>query len=82
MKWFQSAHQAIGDDFTTARIRRMLAADPATRYYDIRVVTSRGVVELSGVVETPIERAQALALAGHTLGVLRVEDSLETRRIY
>lgn len=82
MKCLQSAHHAIGDDFTTANVRRMLAADTATRYYDIRVVTSLGLVKLSGVVETPLERARAVALAGHVLGVLRVEDSPEIRTIY
>lgn len=82
MRCLQAAKRAFGDDFTTARVRRMLDADPAIRYYDIRVVTSRGVVELSGFVESAVERARAVALAGHILGVLRVEDLLEIRKIY
>lgn len=82
MKHHQSGQETIGDGFTTARIRQMLAEDPATTYYDIRVVTSLGVVELSGCVETLVERAQALALAGNIKGVLRVTDSLEIRTIY
>lgn len=82
MKRHQSGQQAIGDGFTTARIKQMLAADPATTYYEIHVVTLQGVVELSGCVETPVERAQALALAKNIKGVLRVEDSLEIRSSY
>jgi len=74
--------ESIGDGFTTVRVRQMLAEDPATTYYDIRVVTSLGVVRLSGCVETPVEHAQALALARNIKGVLRVEDFLEIRAIY
>jgi osmotically-inducible protein OsmY len=82
MKRHQSRREAIGDDFTTARIRKILAADPATTYYDICVATSQGVVELTGCVETLGERAQALAIARNIKGVLRVEDSLQIRTIY
>lgn len=73
--------EAIGDGLTTVRVRQLLAADPATTCYEIRVVTLQGVVELSGCVETSIEHSEALRLAGLIKGVLRVEDSLEIRTI-
>ena len=42
----------------------------------VQVLTRGGVVTLSGVVETELERSQALRIARATKGVARVEDRL------
>ncbi len=42
----------------------------------VQVTTRRGVVTLSGVVDTDLERAQALEAARRAAGVARVEDRL------
>jgi len=42
----------------------------------VQVVTRGGVVILSGVVDTELEKSQALRIARSTKGVARVEDRL------
>lgn len=76
----QSTRGAISDGVITAKVRAALAADPITAEYQVGVATWDGIVELSGFVETATVRAEALQLAQHVEGVLRVQDSLELRR--
>jgi hyperosmotically inducible periplasmic protein len=76
----QSARGAINDGLITAKIRAALTADPITADYEISVETLEGVVLLAGFVETAIVRAEALQVAQHVEGVLRVDDSLDLRR--
>ena len=76
----QSTRGAISDGVITAKVRAALAADPITAEYQVGVATWDGTVELSGFVETATVRAEALQLAQHVEGVLRVQDSLELRR--
>lgn len=76
----QSTRGAISDGLITAKIRAALATDPVTAEYEIFVETWNGVVELSGFADTATVRAEALQLAQHVEGVLRVQDSLDLRR--
>jgi len=76
----QSTRGAISDGVITAKVRAALAADPITAEYQVDVATWDGIVELTGFVETATVRAEALQLAQHVEGVLRVQDSLELRR--
>jgi hyperosmotically inducible protein len=61
-------------------VRAALAADPITMDYEINVESFDGVVELTGFADTATVRAEALQLAQHVEGVLRVRDSLDLRR--
>jgi len=64
---------ADGDDAAiTARVQAGLVELGAR----VQVLTRAGVVTLSGVVETELERNQALRIARATKGVARVEDRL------
>jgi hyperosmotically inducible periplasmic protein len=74
-----SMREAITDGVITARVRAALAEDPITSSYEIRVETLAGIVELTGFVETVIVRAEALQVAEHINGVLRVQDLLDVR---
>lgn len=76
----QSTSEAITDGLITAKVRAALAADPITADYEISVVSFEGVVELTGFADTATVRAEALQLALHVEGVLRVQDSLDLRR--
>ena len=76
----QSTRDAINDGLIMARVRTALAADPITADYEITVISFDGVVELSGFADTATVRAEALQLAQHVEGVLRVQDSLDLRR--
>ncbi|WP_161965852.1 BON domain-containing protein [Steroidobacter cummioxidans] len=77
----QSTREAITDGVITAKVRAALGEDPITASYDICVQTLAGIVELSGFVGTDIVRIEALHVTGHVHGVLRVEDSLDVRRL-
>lgn len=74
-----SMREAITDGVITARVRAALAEDPITSSYEISVETLAGIVELAGFVETTIVRVEALQVAQHVDGVLRVEDMLDVR---
>lgn len=76
----QSTRGGISDGLITAKVRAALATDPITAEYQIGVDTWDGIVELTGFVETATVRAEALLLARHVEGVLRVQDSLDLRR--
>ena len=75
----QSAREAITDGVITATVKVRLVADPITAAYDIHVETFKGVVELTGFVETTTVRAEALLVAHHVEGVQQVYDSLDIR---
>jgi len=77
----QSTREAITDGVITAKVRAALDEDPITASYDICVATLAGVVELSGFVGTDIVRTEALHVTEHVHGVLRVENSLDVRRL-
>lgn len=76
----QSTRGAISDGLIMAKVRAALAADPITMDYEINVESFDGVVELTGFADTATVRAEALQLAEHVEGVLRVRDSLDLRR--
>jgi hyperosmotically inducible periplasmic protein len=76
----QSTRGSINDGLITAKVRAALAADPITADYEISVESFEGVVELTGFADTATVRAEALQLALHVEGVLRVQDSLDLRR--
>jgi hyperosmotically inducible protein len=76
----QSSRGAISDGLIMARVRAALAADPITMDYEIKVESFDGVVELTGFADTATVRAEALQVAQHVEGVLRVRDSLDLRR--
>ena len=75
----QRAREAINDGVIAARIKVGLMADPVTAAYDIHVECFKGIVELTGFVETTIVRAEALHVAEDVDGVQQVNDSLDIR---
>lgn len=77
----QSTRAAITDGVITARVRAALDEDAITAGYDICVETLAGIVELTGFVESEGVRIEALHVAGHVHGVLRVQDLLDVRML-
>jgi hyperosmotically inducible protein len=75
----QSTREAITDGVITAKVRAALAEDPITANYEIRVETLAGIVQLTGFVDTPSVSTEAIFVAEHVHGVVRVEDSLDLR---
>jgi hyperosmotically inducible protein len=76
----QPTAEAIDDGVVTAKVKAKLIEDPVTKAHQINVDTFKGVVQLSGFVETEQARARALQLAKETAGVRSVKDAMEMRR--
>ena len=73
----ESTSTAIDDSAITARIKAALVADPQTKAREIHVSTYRGIVQLSGLVHSRAESADAERIAMHEQGVLSVKDELQ-----
>ena len=64
------------DPGVTTAVKSKLAADDTVKAYQINVDTADGVVTLSGTVETPAAKDQAVSLARQTNGVRDVVDQI------
>ena len=60
----------------TTRVKMKFAADDTVKAYQINVDTQKGVVTLTGDVETPAAKMQAVQIARNTEGVRDVIDQL------
>lgn len=76
----QSTGEAIDDGVVTAKVKAKLVEDPVTKAHQINVDTFKGVVQLSGFVETNEARVRALQIAREVDGVKQVKDSMEIRK--
>ena len=80
--WAQrSVGEVIDDSVITAKIKASYAADSQVSALAIDVDTANGVVTLSGIVSTELERQRAIQLAHSTDGVKQVDArNLHLRR--
>lgn len=69
--------EAIDDATITTRVKTAMLNDPGVGGLRIDVDTFKGVVTLSGRVETQVEKNQAIAIARRTSGVVEVKDALQ-----
>ncbi len=77
---WQLHNNLIADDQLAIDLAARLAADPRTVTANVRFEVYLGVAYLSGVVNSPEQRAAALELAAQTPGVIKVEDHLTLAR--
>ena len=71
---------AVNDDATlAARVKSALAADPGLRPLLVSVATYRGVVQLSGYVDSEIQIQQALAVTRGVPGVQSISNDLHIK---
>jgi hyperosmotically inducible periplasmic protein len=75
----QAPGETIDDTVITSSIQAALVKDPVTEARQIEVETFRGVVQLSGYVDTAASKSRAAELALQTRGVSRVENNLDVR---
>jgi len=71
--------QNIDDTNITAAVKTKLAAEKVSTLMRIEVETTRGVVHLTGIVDTAAQRARAEQIASQGGGVRRVVNNLQTR---
>ena len=72
--------RAPGEQFDDAvilgSVKSALISDPATDAHEINVNVNRGVVQLSGFVDSPAERSRATIVATEVAGVKEVRNEL------
>jgi hyperosmotically inducible protein len=75
-----TAGQDLDDSMLTASVESKLMADPATKGYQINVGTQKGVVQLTGFVDSTAMKTQAGEVARSVEGVKVVRNDLEIRQ--
>ncbi len=68
-----STGEYIDDSAITTKIKSRFVADSMVSTFDIHVETFRGVVNLSGFVNTEVQKERAVAIARSTAGVREVK---------
>jgi osmotically-inducible protein OsmY len=69
----RSTGEVIDDTAITTKVKTGLLGDPVVSAFAINVETSRGVVSLTGIVNSAAERARAIQVAQDIGGVRRVD---------
>jgi hyperosmotically inducible periplasmic protein len=72
--------QEFDDSMLTASVKAKLVDDPATKAYQINVGTEKGVVQLTGFVDSTTMKTQAGDVARSIDGVKEVRNDLEIRQ--
>ena len=75
----KTASQTMSDASISTAVQTKLTSDRLSNFPRIDVDTERGVVNLSGVVETEGQRARAGRLAHQVRGVVRVNNHLQVQ---
>ena len=75
----ETAGQYVDDATISNTIRADLIKDQQLKAFNIHVDTMQGVVQLSGFVDSPVQRRQAEEIARNTNGVRDVHDSIIVR---
>ncbi|MFM0322883.1 BON domain-containing protein [Caballeronia glebae] len=70
---------ATDDAALAARVKAALSADPGLKPLPVSVATYRGVVQLSGYVDSEVQIQKALAVARGVPGVQSVSNELHLR---
>jgi hyperosmotically inducible protein len=72
--------ETIDDSVLTGKVKAALIGDPVTKAREISVETLRGVVQLSGFVDSAAERDQATKVAQAVTGVREVRNDLAIKQ--
>ncbi len=72
----ESSGEYVDDSTITVKVKAAIFDDPALKVFDISVETFKGVVQLSGFVNSAEIRSRAAVVAGRVIGVKSVKNSL------
>jgi osmotically-inducible protein OsmY len=72
----ESTGQYVDDTVITTRVKSALLGDDSVKSMAVGVETLKGVVQLSGFVDTPLQRAAAGRTAASVEGVRDVKNNL------
>jgi hyperosmotically inducible periplasmic protein len=73
----KTAGQTMGDASISAAVQKKLTSDRLSNFVRIDVDTERGVVNLSGIVQTEEQRMRMGRLANEVAGVVKVNNNLQ-----
>ena len=73
----ETAGQNIDDTTITTTVKSKLAADKGSSLTRVQVDTNRGVVQLTGVVQSASDRTHAAEVARSVSGVRQVVNNLQ-----
>jgi len=76
----ETAGQNVDDSTITASVKTKLAADKIGSLTRVDVDTTRQVVSLNGIVESPEQKARAEQLASQVSGVKKVNNNLQIQK--
>lgn len=71
-----STGQYIDDSSITVKVKAAFVKDPLIKAFDVSVETFKGVVQLSGFVNTAAEKEQAGKVAATINGVTEVKNNI------
>jgi hyperosmotically inducible protein len=72
----ESTGEYVDDSSTTVKVKAALVKDPIVKALEVNVETFKGVVQLSGFVNTSTEKDQAGRVAAAVNGVVSVKNNL------
>lgn len=72
----ESSGEYVDDSVITSKIKADLVADPVTKSREIGVETFKGVVQLSGFVDTSHEKEKASEITWRVKGVRGVRNNI------
>lgn len=75
----ESTGQYIDSSVISTKVRTAIASSDKLSIFDINVTTFRGVVQLSGFVNTEQQKALAERIAANTDGVREVRNDIEVK---
>ena len=75
----RSVGQVLDDKNLGVRIKTKLIAEPGIRSLNVDVDVYRGVVHLTGAVESAAQKTKVLELARSTPGTVRIVDNLQIK---
>jgi osmotically-inducible protein OsmY len=75
----QSTGEYVGDSWITTKVKADILAEPSLKVNQINVETYKGVVQLSGFVDSAASRDKAVAVARSVKGVTSVRNDMQLR---
>lgn len=74
------AGEYVDDTVITTKVKTLLAADDFLKSFEISVETYKGVVQLSGFVDSQDAIRKAVEIAGSVQGVSSVKNNLNVKK--
>ena len=78
-RYTQSTGERIDDTADSSRVRKALGADTQYKYADVSVQTFKGVVQLSGFVNSRDQKNRAGDLAKRVEGIKEVQNNITVK---